>query len=92
MCTLFCIFKACSTEVLMLRTARRYDQKTDTIVLGNQMTSWAYNREAYKQAGIGSATDAIFDFAKSMSKMRVDNAEYALLTAVAIFSGRKQSD
>lgn len=70
-----------------MRTAHRYDSKTDTIVLGNQTTSWAYNREAYKQAGMGSLTDAIFDFAKSMSKMRVDSAEYALLTAIAIFSG-----
>lgn len=72
----------------MLRTSRRYDPKRDTIVLGNQTTSWAYNREAYKQAGIGVATDAIFDFAKSMAKLKVDNAEYALLTAVTIFSGK----
>jgi hypothetical protein len=71
----------------MLRTARQYDAKTDTIVMGNQCTSWAYNREAYKQAVIGAPTDAIFDFAKSMSKLRVDPAEYALLTAIAIFSG-----
>uniref|UniRef100_A0A914W4F0 Ecdysone receptor n=1 Tax=Plectus sambesii TaxID=2011161 RepID=A0A914W4F0_9BILA len=80
--------KACATEVLMMRTAHRYDSKTDTIVLGNQSTSWAYNRDAYKQAGMGSLTDAIFDFAKSMSKLRVDSAEYALLTAIAIFSER----
>lgn len=71
----------------MLKTARRYDQKTDTIILGNRTTSWAYSRDAYKQAGMGSATDAIFEFAKSMARLRVDAAEFALLTAISIFSG-----
>uniref|UniRef100_A0A5S6QHF1 Ecdysone receptor n=1 Tax=Trichuris muris TaxID=70415 RepID=A0A5S6QHF1_TRIMR len=82
------LMKACSTEVLMLKTARRYDAKSDTIVLGNSHTSWAYNRQTYRQAGWGPATDAIFEFAKSLAKMRVDNAEFALLTAISVFSER----
>lgn len=86
-CVIFNFIQACSTEVLMLKTAKRYDPKSDVIVLGNQTTSWSYTRDAYKQAGMGTATDAIFEFAKSMAKMRVDGVEYALLTAISIFSG-----
>ena len=71
----------------MLRTARCYDTKTDSLVLGNVTTSWAYTRDQYRQAGMGELTEAIFDFARSLTKMKLDIAEYALLTAVAIFSG-----
>lgn len=66
---------------------RRYDQKTDSIVLGNACSSWAYTRESYRQAGIGTATDAIFEFANSLAKLKVDTSEFALLTAVTVFSG-----
>ncbi|KRX81675.1 Ecdysone receptor, partial [Trichinella sp. T6] len=83
------LIKACTTEVLMMKTARRYDIKSDTIVLGNNVTNWAYTRQTYRQAGWGTATDPIFEFAKSMAKLKVDNAEFALLTAISVFSDRQ---
>ena len=79
--------QAGSFEALMLRMCRRYDPKTDSITLGNANTSWAYTRDTYRAAGIGSATDAIFEFAKGLAKLKVDPSEFALLTAVTIFSG-----
>lgn len=75
----------------MLSTARRYDPSKDQIVLGNAETSWAYDRTSYREAGIGAATEPIFDFAASLAKLGVDAPEYALLTAVAIFSGYPDS-
>ncbi|VDP12374.1 unnamed protein product [Soboliphyme baturini] len=72
----------------MLKTARRYDAKSDTFLLGNNTTNWAYSRHAYKQAGMGSATDAVFEFAKSLEKMKIDDAEFAFLSAISVFSER----
>jgi hypothetical protein len=71
----------------MLRTAHGYDPVNDTITLGNARTKWTYTRATYRQAGVGRLTDAIFDFAASLRVMCIDDAEYALLTAIAIFSG-----
>ena len=70
---------------MMLRCARRYDEDTESIVLAN---NYPYTRAAYERAGLDAATiEKNFKFCKKMSKMKVDNAEYALLTAIDIFSG-----
>ena len=70
---------------MMLRCARRYDEDTESIVFAN---NYPYTRESYERAGLDSATiDKNFKFCKKMCKMKVDNAEYALLTAIDIFSG-----
>lgn len=79
------LLKACSSEIMMLRTARRYDISTDTIVFA---TDQPYTRENYNSAGLGECTNAIFHFCRQMCLMKVDNAEYALLTSVVIFSER----
>ncbi|XP_043206625.1 ecdysone receptor-like isoform X6 [Amphibalanus amphitrite] len=81
-----CLVKECSSEVMMLRCARRYDEDTESIVFAN---NYPYTRESYERAGLDSATiDKNFQFCKKMCKMKVDNAEYALLTAIDIFSDR----
>jgi len=80
------LLKACSSEVMMLRCARRYDEDTESIVFAN---NYPYTRAAYERAGLDSTTiEKNFKFCKKMSKMKVDNAEYALLTAIDIFSDR----
>nr|BAF49030.1 ecdysone receptor A1 [Daphnia magna] len=79
------LLKACSSEVMMLRCARRYDANTDSIVFANNLP---YTRESYNMAGVGDTADSLFRFGKTMSLMKVDNAEYALLTAIVIFSER----
>ncbi|XP_043222979.1 ecdysone receptor-like isoform X2 [Amphibalanus amphitrite] len=81
-----CLVKACSSEVMMLRCARRYDEDTESIVFAN---NYPYTRAAYERAGLDASTiEKNFKFCKKMSKMKVDNAEYALLTAIDIFSDR----
>lgn len=76
--------QACSSEVMMLRCSRKYDIKTDSIVYANNQP---YTRENYRSASIGEAADLIFNFCRSMCLLKVDNAEYSLLTAIVIFSG-----
>jgi len=77
------LLKACSSEVMMLRGARRYDNNADCIVFANKQP---YTRENYNEAELDN--DDLFKFCKTMSNMKVDNAEYALLTAIVIFSER----
>lgn len=69
----------------MLRTARRYDYSSDTIVFANNQP---YTRENYNTAAVGDTADPLFNFCRHMCTMKVNNAEYALLTAVVIFSGK----
>ena len=78
------LLKGCSSEVMMLRAARRYDPQTDSIVYA---TNYPFTKENYDKAGM--ANDSLFKFCRSMSRMKVDNAEYALITAIVIFSDRK---
>lgn len=83
------LLKACSSEVMMLRCARRYDANTDSIVFANNLP---YTRDSYNMAGVGDTAEPLFRFGKQMSVMKVDNAEYALLTAIVIFSGKFHFD
>uniref|UniRef100_A0A1B6EKG3 Ecdysone receptor n=1 Tax=Cuerna arida TaxID=1464854 RepID=A0A1B6EKG3_9HEMI len=79
------LLKACSSEVMMLRMARRYDMQTDSILFANNQP---YTRESYNMAGVGEVIDDLLRFGRQMCSMKVDNAEYALLTAIVIFSER----
>merc|ERR1719468_201155 len=78
------ILKGCSSEVMMLRAARRYDPQTDSIIFAN---NHPFSTENYKAAGLRSET--LFRFCRRKIKMKVDNAEFGLLTAITIFSERK---
>lgn len=79
------LLKACSSEVMMLRMARRYDVSTDSILFVNNQP---YSRDSYNLAGMGETIEDLLHFCRIMYNMKVDNAEYALLTAIVIFSER----
>ncbi|VIO91237.1 Uncharacterized protein BM_BM11227 [Brugia malayi] len=81
------LHKTCKTEVLVLRTSRCYDMFDEKVVLGNEAKQWRYDREQYREF-IGPLADLMFDFAHALSKMQLHQAEYVLLTAIAIFSDR----
>lgn len=70
---------------MMLRCSRKYDIKTDSIVYANNQP---YTRENYKSASLDQSANQLFDFCKNMYILKVDNAEYALITAIVIFSGK----
>ena len=69
---------------MMLRCSRKYDIKTDSIVYANNQP---YTRDNYSSASISYVADSLFNFCRRMCLLKVDNAEYALLTAIVIFSG-----
>ncbi|XP_066143087.1 ecdysone receptor isoform X3 [Euwallacea fornicatus] len=79
------LLKACSSEVMMFRMARRYDYQTDSILFSNNQP---YSRDSYNLAGMGETIEDLLHFCRTMYSMKVDNAEYALLTAIVIFSER----
>jgi hypothetical protein len=73
-----------SSEVMILRTARRYDLETDTVVFAG---GTPFTRDSMRYAGLGSYADSLFTFCKGMATLGVDNAEYALLTSLCIVGG-----
>ncbi|TGZ54364.1 Uncharacterized protein DBV15_12450 [Temnothorax longispinosus] len=77
------LLKACSSEVMMLRMARKYDVQSDSIIFANNQS---YTRDSYSVAGMGDTIEDLLRFCRQMYAMRVNNAEYALLTAIVIFS------
>ena len=68
---------------MMLRGARKYDPQTDSIVFA---TNHPFTMDNYVRAGLGNAD--LFRFCRRMTNMKVDNAEFALMTAIDIFSER----
>lgn len=79
------LLKACSSEAMMFRVARKYDITTDSIVFANNQP---FSADSYNKAGLGDAIENQLSFSRFMYNMKVDNAEYALLTAIVIFSSR----
>ena len=78
------LWKTASSETMMIRTARRYDSIKNTIVFSNND---AYDNRAYDTAGLRN--DDLFQFCKKVSKLNVDDAEFAILTAITVFSDRE---
>ncbi len=70
---------------MMLRMARRYDAESDSILFANNRT---YTRDSYIMAGMADTIEDLLHFCRQMYSMTVDNVEYALLTAIVIFSDR----
>ncbi|XP_073943834.1 ecdysone receptor isoform X1 [Choristoneura fumiferana] len=79
------LLKACSSEVMMLRVARRYDAASDSVLFANNQ---AYTRDNYRKAGMAYVIEDLLHFCRCMYSMALDNIHYALLTAVVIFSDR----
>lgn len=52
------------------------------------ITQSSTHRENYKSASVDQSADQLFNFCKNMCILKVDNAEYALITAIVIFSER----
>ena len=83
--SLLLLLQACSSEVMMLRMARRYDAASDSILFANNRS---YTRDSYRMAGMADTIEDLLHFCRQMYSLTVDNVEYALLTAIVIFSDR----
>lgn len=65
--------------------ARRYDSTTDSILFANNTT---YTKQTYQMAGMEDTVEDLLHFCRQMYSLSIDNVEYALLTAIVIFSDR----
>lgn len=70
---------------MMLRMARRYDSTSDSILFANNTS---YTKQTYQLAGMEDTIDDLLHFCRQMYALSIDNVEYALLTAIVIFSDR----
>ncbi|KAF4518596.1 hypothetical protein B566_EDAN009844, partial [Ephemera danica] len=55
------LLKACSSEVMMLRMARRYDVQSDSILFANNQP---YTRDSYSLAGMGETIEDLLRFCR----------------------------
>ena len=69
----------------MLRTSRRYDALTDSIVFANNLT---YTLTTWDTVGLDN--DQLMAFCRRVARLGLDNAEFALLTAITVFSEREK--
>uniref|UniRef100_A0A3Q3VXT0 Uncharacterized protein n=1 Tax=Mola mola TaxID=94237 RepID=A0A3Q3VXT0_MOLML len=70
--------------IMLLETSRRYNPMIDSITF---LKDFSYNKEDFAKAGLQiEFINPIFEFSKGMNDLHLDEAEYALLIAINIFS------
>ncbi|XP_069461532.1 oxysterols receptor LXR-beta-like isoform X2 [Ambystoma mexicanum] len=78
------LLKASTIEIMLLETARRYNHETECITF---LKDFTYSKDDFHRAGLQvEFINPIFEFSKGMRQMQLDDAEYALLIAINIFS------
>ncbi|XP_060086039.1 oxysterols receptor LXR-alpha-like [Ylistrum balloti] len=82
------LLKAASSEVMAIRASRCYDPVSKSIVLANGTPLTRENSLAVGQPE--PYVDLVFKLCKDMADIQTDNAEYALFTAICIFSTDRQ--
>ncbi|XP_029438245.1 oxysterols receptor LXR-alpha isoform X4 [Rhinatrema bivittatum] len=70
--------------VMLLETSRRYDPEIECVTF---LKDLSYGRDDFAKAGLQfEFINPIFEFSKGMTDLRLDDAEFALLIAINIFS------
>uniref|UniRef100_A0A7M4F8Q1 Nuclear receptor subfamily 1 group H member 3 n=1 Tax=Crocodylus porosus TaxID=8502 RepID=A0A7M4F8Q1_CROPO len=70
--------------VMLLETSRRYNPEIESITF---LKDLSYNRDDFAKAGLQfEFINPIFEFSKGMNDLQLNDAEYALLIAINIFS------
>lgn len=78
------LLKTSTIEIMLLETSRRYNPAIDSITF---LKDFTYNKEDFAKAGLQlEFINPIFEFSKGMNDLHLDEAEYALLIAINIFS------
>ncbi|XP_018618678.1 oxysterols receptor LXR-alpha-like [Scleropages formosus] len=78
------LLKTSTIEIMLLETSRRYDPAIESITF---LKDFSYNKEDFAKAGLQfEFINPIFEFSKGMNDLHLDEAEYALLIAINIFS------
>ncbi|KAM3821562.1 oxysterols receptor LXR-beta isoform 3-T7 [Vipera latastei] len=70
--------------IMLLETARRYNDETQCITF---LKDFTYSKDDFHRAGLQvEFINPIFEFSRAMRELQLDDAEYALLIAINIFS------
>ncbi|XP_054627068.1 oxysterols receptor LXR-alpha [Dunckerocampus dactyliophorus] len=78
------LLKTSTIEIMLLETSRRYNPAIESITF---LKDFSYNKEDFAKAGLQfEFINPIFEFSKGMNDLQLDEAEYALLIAINIFS------
>ncbi|XP_012644595.1 oxysterols receptor LXR-alpha isoform X1 [Microcebus murinus] len=78
------LLKTSAIEVMLLETSRRYNPGTESITF---LKDLSYNREDFAKAGLQvEFINPIFEFSRAMNELQLNDAEFALLIAISIFS------
>ncbi|XP_058039032.1 oxysterols receptor LXR-beta-like isoform X1 [Ahaetulla prasina] len=78
------LLKASTIEIMLLETARRYNHETQCITF---LKDFTYSKDDFHRAGLQvEFINPIFEFSRAMRQLQLDDAEYALLIAINIFS------
>ncbi|KFO19862.1 Oxysterols receptor LXR-alpha [Fukomys damarensis] len=73
-----------AAEVMLLETSRRYNPGSESITF---LKDFSYNREDFAKAGLQvEFINPIFEFSRAMNELQLNDAEFALLIAISIFS------
>ncbi|XP_052803665.1 ecdysone receptor-like isoform X1 [Mya arenaria] len=80
------LLKSACSEVMAIRAARCYDLASRTIVLANGTPCSVENMMA--AGGSEAYWKLVFQFCHALADSQTDNTEYALFTAICIFSER----
>nr|AQR58540.1 nuclear oxysterol receptor LXR-alpha [Leucoraja erinacea] len=78
------LLKTSTIEIMLLETSRRYNPAIESITF---LKDFSYSREDFARAGLQfEFINPIFEFSKCMNDLHLDDAEYALLIAINLFS------
>lgn len=78
------LLKTSVIEVMLLETSRRYNPGSESITF---LKDFSYNREDFAKAGLQvEFINPIFEFSRAMNELQLNDAEFALLIAISIFS------
>lgn len=75
------LVKCASMDVLVLRLCARYDCSKDTMTFSDGLT---LNRAQMHNCGFGPITETVYEFAKKLLPLNIDETEIALLSALCI--------
>nr|KAF6343268.1 nuclear receptor subfamily 1 group H member 3 [Pipistrellus kuhlii] len=79
-----CLRSATYVQVMLLETSRRYNPESESITF---LKDFSYNREDFAKAGLQvEFINPIFEFSRAMNELQLNDAEFALLIAISIFS------
>ncbi|XP_071941193.1 thyroid hormone receptor beta-A-like [Antedon mediterranea] len=78
------LLKSCCMEIMCMRIAQKYNPTTNTLEMSNGLS---VDRSQLTGSILAELLEPIFDFAVGLSRLKLTDAEIALLSAVLLVTG-----